>query len=137
MLKREKLSRQSISYLLLHTFSITFLCLMILIDFLISTDLKILKYSFQISALSLFIIIEIVLFSVRGRFKNAEPEYKEEYSFEYLLFEIAILFNISSIILIFSQYISNFVDNIIYVIMISFVVFYGLSVYIKPYFGVK
>lgn len=141
---KKTFTTRTVNYILLQLVGLTFVCIMLFIDLFIEKDLTYLRYGLQSFTLVAFIIFEVIVHIVRSR---ANIKLKENKSLEeetnvkvkphnekYLWFEMLLLLDIILINAIITTVSDNV--NITILLIASLVLYYIISVIIRPYFGI-
>jgi len=137
----KKLLKHQVNFILLQLIAFTFVCIIAFVDDFISYDFIFVKIGIMtltiISVVIYEIIVNYIYQKAKKNYELIEEDNKEiNHNEKYLWFEILLLLDILIIVALISPVIKSHV-NIAIPLLIGFILFYFISIIVKPYFGIK
>ncbi len=134
------LPKYKVNFILFQLIAFTFVCVLVFVDYFISYDFQYVKMGIKIFTILAIVIYEtIICLSYRKSNKNQmrKTDFKEDgYNEKFLWLEILLLFDMLIIVALISQITKSNV-NISIPLVLGFIIYYFISLFLIPYFGIK
>ncbi len=136
---KKVLKKYQINNILLQLIVFTFVCVMVFINNFISYEFSFIKIGIKSFTVLTVIIFEVI---INLYFQKAKKNYiedeneKHEFNEKFLWFELIFLLDVLIIVGLVSQATEN-QFNIAIPLIIGFTLFYLISIFVRPYFGIK